>query len=535
MKPKIKSFIEENFLIDDAITGQFVPFKFNQVQNKYYDVLVNEYGEDLSGSCLREMVLKARKEGMTSMILGIFAALDLNSTTANRSLEISYKDDATRQHFRRYKNYILSAFDSNPGHWNKDLERKVFKSITEGSELVFMHNQASFYVGTASTKTGERGGTVQRILFSEEAHYPNTKILRAAEIINGTASMVAVGHGMIFRETTAKGFNHFKKSWGMATRGETSYRPRFFGWKDFYTQAQFDEICRGFTEKSLIPQEYPNNATEAFLVSGRPRFPQHKLAEMEKRVAKPYDIGFLKDDKHTIEFVSYDKGKLTLWLPPRDFRKYLIAADVAGGIPEGAELDSEDADHRAWSVGTVFDRSSWEVVAELRLRCDPGEFGRMLAILGEFYEYAIVVPEANNHGAATIEAMKAVKYPHILNTSMIWPKETERAGFPTNERTKTLILTALYNAIEQKGYKENSVVAIEEMQSAVYAADGTMTSEGSFLDCVITRAIGLYCLKFLTLDESYRAGKDDSNSIVASRVAGAKVEKKTKPWMRKAA
>src|SRR3990167_4943095 len=132
---RIKKFVEENFLIDNAITGEFVPFKFNPVQTKYYDILINEYGEDLEGACVREMDLKARKEGFTSLILGIFAALDLNSTAACRSLEISYKEDAPSQHFRRYKNFILSTFQPDPGKWDRALDRRIFKSVTEGAEL----------------------------------------------------------------------------------------------------------------------------------------------------------------------------------------------------------------------------------------------------------------------------------------------------------------------------------------------------------------------------------------------------------------
>jgi hypothetical protein len=519
---KIKKFIEENFLIDNAVTGAFVPFTFNAVQDKYFNILINEYGEDLEGSCVREMILKARKEGFTSLILGIFACLDLHSTTAGRSLEISYKEDATRQHFRRYKNYILSSFQPNPSKWDKSLEQKIFKSSLEGSELVLNHNLASFYVGTASTRTGERGGTVQRELFSEEAHYQNTGIIRASEIVNGTASMVAVGHGMIFRETTANGFNHFRKSWTMAKQGELNYKPRFFSYKEFYTPEQFEQIKLGFSDKSLVAQEFPENETEAFLASGRPHFNQAMLANMAKEVTKPFGVGDLKDDKHTIEFVRDEvRGKLTLFMPRRQRGEYLIAADVAGGIPEGAELVAEDSDHRAWSVGAVFDRSSWEVVAQLRLRCDPGEFGRMLCVLGEYFNWAILVPEANNHGAATIEAIKAEEYPHLLYTTDLWKDEAKHAGFPTNGKTKAKIVTAVKNAIDNQAYKENSLVAIEEMQAATYADDGTMVSQGGFLDCVITRGIGLYCLQFLTVDETVREAHHSKKSpLVVSSVAG---------------
>jgi len=262
---RYRQFIEENFLVDNARTGEYVPFKFNAVQAKYYDILCKEYGEELDFEGVREIVLKARKEGFTSLILALFAAKMILGKHPSRFLEISYKDDATKQHFRRIKNFILSFYQSDPKQWTPALEKQIFRSISEGEELVLASNSASFYVGTASSKTGERGGTVQGVLFSEAAHYPDTGILSASEIIEGTRSMVAVGSGMIFQESTANGQNHYKVTYDMAKRGEVDYRPRFFSWRDFYTEAEFKMICAGFTDKRLIRQEFPENEDEAFL------------------------------------------------------------------------------------------------------------------------------------------------------------------------------------------------------------------------------------------------------------------------------
>ena len=262
---QIKQFIEDSFLIDKADTGEYVPFKFNKVQEKYYQILLSEYGESNNFSGLREVILKARKEGFTSLILGIFAACMFLTKNPIRFLEISYKDDATKQHFRRLKGFILSFFEKDHMKWSTHLESKIFKSISEGEELVMQGNGASFYDGTASTRTGERGGTVQGILFSEAGHYPDTGIISASEIIEGTRNMVAVGSGMIFLESTANGINHYKKIWDMASRREVDYRPRFFSWREFYDEEQFNRIKDGFVDKRLIAQEYPENPSEAFL------------------------------------------------------------------------------------------------------------------------------------------------------------------------------------------------------------------------------------------------------------------------------
>lgn len=520
---KVKKFIEENFLIDDA-SGSFVPFLFNPVQAKYYEILTREYGEDVYDLQIaaRELILKARKEGFTSLILAIFAAVMFLSDKALNALEISYKEDATRQHFRRMKNYFLSILTHDPKKWTPQLEKKIFKSSKEGAELVLSSNLSSYYVGTANARTGERGGTVQMILFSEIAHYPNTGIISASEIVESSKSMVAVGTGMIFSETTANGFNHLRRRWLQAKAGEIDDRPRFFGWREFYTPAQFEVIKAGFSDKTLVPQEFPETDREAFLNSGRPVFTQAKLLEMEKRILPPQRIGDLEDDEHQIKFIDAPTtGKLTIWKPPREGRRYIVPADVAEGVPDLLDQKQIKEDHRAWSVAAVIDRASWEVVAELRTKCNPGEFGRKLATLCEYYNWAIAAPERNNPGHATLEALKTVGYPHILRPSDLWPDDkTGKLGFPTDTRTKTLIVTALKDAIDQEQYHENSPVAIDEMLGAVVDESGKMVSSGGFLDCVITRAIGMYCLKFLSVDETYKNPMRAKGGIHVTQAAG---------------
>jgi len=280
---KIRNFIQDNFLIDHHETSALVPFRFRDVQNKYYDQLCTDYSEVDNFEGAREIDLKARKEGFTSMWLGMFSAIGILSNDPVRFLEISYKDDATLQHYRRAKVYVASYFarkelgDDIPNIkkliYDKTFLKKIFYSENEGQEFVLNHNGFSFYVGTASTRTGERGGTVKGILFTESAHFPDAGgKISANEIIEGTQNMVAVGTGIIVHESTANGFNHFKTRWNQAELGQINYKNRFFGWREFYTPEQFEMIKSGFSDKSKIPQEYPETAEEAFLHSGSPYF-----------------------------------------------------------------------------------------------------------------------------------------------------------------------------------------------------------------------------------------------------------------------
>ena len=53
-----KSFIEDNFMITTT-AGEIVPFKFNDIQDYYYKLLIDDYGEELTG--IRENILKSRR------------------------------------------------------------------------------------------------------------------------------------------------------------------------------------------------------------------------------------------------------------------------------------------------------------------------------------------------------------------------------------------------------------------------------------------------------------------------------------------
>ena len=65
-----KGFIEHYFKIKNK-EGNVVPFIFNNVQDVYYEILLKDYS-GLKG--IRENILKARKEGFSSLVAGIFTA-----------------------------------------------------------------------------------------------------------------------------------------------------------------------------------------------------------------------------------------------------------------------------------------------------------------------------------------------------------------------------------------------------------------------------------------------------------------------------
>lgn len=275
---KYRPFIEKYFLIDEPKEGKLVPFVFNPVQIKYYDELCALGLETKGiGLPLREIIVKARREGFSSLIIALFAADDILQENPTESQVVSYKDDATGTFRRRYRRFVLSYFAKKQGielfsiQADSNVLERIAKSCfaVDSTDLVLRHNQAHFYCGSASARTGGRGGVLQKLLFSEAAHYMDTENMTAAESIEGTAQQVDKESGWIFQESTGNGKgNHFYKTYDQAMKGISRYKNRFYGWKDFYSQKQFDNLIKPeFTDPDMLKQEYPATVEEAFLSS----------------------------------------------------------------------------------------------------------------------------------------------------------------------------------------------------------------------------------------------------------------------------
>lgn len=272
---KYRAFIEDNFLIDEPQSGQLVPFKFNVAQIQYYKELCEDYDIEVKGISVpvREFIVKARREGFSSLILAIFAADDILQKAPTETQVVSYKDDATGTFRRRYRRYVLSWYAQKKGitveqiqadpNVLEGLKGEVFSK--DSSDLILTHNQAHFYCGTAAARTGGRGGVLQKLLFSEAAHYQDTEKITAREIIEGTAQQVDKASGWIFQESTANGVgNFFYQTYEQIIQGISRYLLRFYGWRRFYSDEQFAVIRSEFVDADMLKQEYPETIEEAF-------------------------------------------------------------------------------------------------------------------------------------------------------------------------------------------------------------------------------------------------------------------------------
>ncbi len=426
-----RALIEKYFLIDEPKTGQLVPFKLNNVQLHFYEQL-RSLGLDRGLSQpIREIVLKARREGMTSFILALFAADDILTKEPTETTVISYKDDATKTFRKRYKNYILSYFKNK---YNIIEEGKIFE-VDSGGELVLKHNNARFYCGTASARVGGRGGTVQKLLFSEAAFYPDSAVMKAGEIIEGTMRQVDINSGWVFVESTANGYgNHYEKMWTQALNKDSRFNARFFGWREFYTEQEFELIKSEFTDKRLIPQEYPNDPDEAFLTSSINFFDSIKIKSFHAREIN--------------ELIN----QWTYYLPFKPGHRYCLGVDVSEGVGNHnsviAILDL-DADYQ---VGTIVVKKPDIAAIYYSNRIPPDRLAYEIQSGGMRYGNCIAGVERNNHGYATLVELKKIYYNIYkeVREQGYGMEVTDRLGWHTNMSTKPRMLYELKQAVDEQ-------------------------------------------------------------------------------------
>lgn len=237
--------------------GHVTSFNPNSFQLKFL--------ESMTG---KDVILKSRQIGFSSLILGIFT-LDFLTVENSRSVCISHEVKAAQRLLDRVKSYIASAESKG-----LDIELKY----NSRNELWNKKINSSFYISVAND-TSNRGDTIHNLHLSEIAFYDNP------EAIFASAMQAVVPKGKVFIETTANGMGYFKTFWDKTKNGETGFKSHFFD-NSFYSK-EFLEQKKNELGDELFKQEYPSTDLEAFISSGNPFFDREALKYYLNSIKEP--------------------------------------------------------------------------------------------------------------------------------------------------------------------------------------------------------------------------------------------------------
>ncbi len=265
-------------------SGDIEPFLLNKAQLHIHNQLQNQL--ENTGK-VRALVLKGRQQGCSTYV-GARYYHRVTHSFGTQAFILTHALEATSNLYVMAKRY----YEHTP-----DLVKPLV-SKTNAKELVFGKLDSGYRLGTAENKNVGRSATIQLLHGSEVAFWNN-----AAEHSTGIMQAVPNAAGTeIILESTANGVgNYFHQQWLQAERGIGDFIPIFvpWYWQDEYVEPISDDwritpeeqelsdqyglspwqlnwrrkkivqlSVNGIDGEKAFRQEYPNNANEAFILTG---------------------------------------------------------------------------------------------------------------------------------------------------------------------------------------------------------------------------------------------------------------------------
>jgi hypothetical protein len=343
----------------------------------------------------------------------------------------------------------------------------------------------SYVESLPSASDPARGESLWLAILDELAFLPNGE-----EAWSSIEPTVDIG-GRVIAMSTANGEgNLFHNLWIGGVAGTNRFKTIFHPWwANGRSEEWYEQKKRDLPDWQLA-QEYPDNAEEAFLRSGRPVFNLDMLATI---VPEPPLMQGHFEKLLRWRFISDHDGPMKVWEPPVVGGKYVIGGDVSEGL-----------EHGDFSSMHVINARNGQTVCHWHGRIDPDLFGSdVIAPIGRWYNNALVGVESNNHGLVTLKALQREKYtPLYMQRSPRYKKSvpTDILGWRTTAVTKPVAIDELNRMLREGEVTLPCADTLAELRTFVRDDNGRM--HGSpFDDRTMSLAIAADMLKYVWLKQ----------------------------------
>jgi len=480
----------------------------NSAQCKLYELFKEKYN---SNEPFRVIILKARQLGISTMTEAIITGLTMThydkhalivghtpeSTQKIFSMAKLYHDTlpAVLQPMVKYSNSKTLTFE-NPSHDPKEIQSNPGL-------------RSSIKVALAGSAGIGRGSTYNYMHLSELAFWDEHEGLTIEDQLTGLLQTLPInGRSVLVIESTANGFNYFKKLWDRSVAGESGFIPLFIPWYEMkeyrrpyraeqltpeeievrhrfnldfeqimWRRYAIETLCGGSVEQ--FHQEYPSYPEEAFLTTGNPVFNTDLVYARLQKVVSPKRIGNFDG----LKFIEDAGGAIKIWEDPVPGRAYAIGADTAG---DGSDY------FRAY----VMDKSLHQV-ASLTMRSDEGFFEKQLYQLGMYYNEAMIGVEVNFSSYTTMKLQEdgyRNQYVREVEDTFL-NKTVKRFGFRTTSVTRPIIISMLVDYLKDYSNMIEDADVLKEMLTFIRNEKGRPeAAPGEHDDCVMAYAITVYIL-----------------------------------------
>jgi hypothetical protein len=216
-------------------------------------------------------------------------------------------------------------------------------------------------------------------------------------------------------------------------------------------------------QKELVVQEYPFTIDEAFRGSGNALFSQAKVLQA---------IEAAKLVQHNVE------NEITFWHKPIQGVEYIVSVDPVSG---------EGADECCISV---FNTTNMVQCAEISGKIKPDEAAQIACQLGYYYNTALLAPESNGEGRATLNEIRRLDYPniyrrHVPDPANVYGPRIPKYGFATTASNRPTMITDFRRDFEAGLITINSLKGLNQMKTFVRKDNGRIEHEAGKHDDVL--------------------------------------------------
>ena len=487
----------------------------------------------------RIIVLKARKTGISTLIEAVML-----KETLERGI-----DSIVIAHDKSTAEYI---FGITHRFWNNYPLSKPEAGVPSKHRLKFKDQEGLMVVETAGNAQAGTGMTPQFIHGSEVAKWEK-----------GTETAVALFQSIgesretsVIMESTAQGFDGlFYPYWDNAEKycrlrwsskeGEPApdieildyenwngYIPFFISWFEdpeyvmnfrnpeqrshFSTtlddyekelikryQLSYEQLLwRRWTLKNkcqndikIFRQEYPSTPEEAFVTTGRPYLDHDKLDLMPLEDGRQGYLYQIERWEKTIKFEESKGDFLTIYRDPEPTHRYVMGIDVAEGT---LDLDkSKDPDQ---SVAIVLDLDNGgEQVAVIKGYIGEEELAERVAMLGQYYNVAYIVPEVMGYGQH-VAIYLGKKYPremlyHRTDFLSDRPKRSRQVGWRTTISTRPIMLGDMKQGVADRAIIVHDRDTLKELKRLEWTNKGRIEAGSGHDDHCFALALAIQGLK----------------------------------------
>lgn len=438
--------------VQNPIKGNILFKLYPFQEDALYQISKNKYN----------LILKARQMGISTLV-SAYALWVMNFYNDKNILIISISQDIAKTILTR----IRFAYNQLPS-WMR-------RKCTEDNRLSLRLDNGSQTTVATSTSASGRSAALSLLIIDECAFISNID-----EIWTSAQPTLSTGGSCIILSTPNGVGNFFHKRWISSSAGNMHFNCIKMPW---HLHPERDQAWRNSVTEMLGEKDAAQECDCEFESSGNAIISNLLLNEYRKAYA--------------IEPIE-KRGKLKdfwIWKKPEQNKKYIISADTSRG-------DGTD-----FSAFQVLDTETIEQCAEFKGKLNTKDYGNLLIAIAVEYNNALIVPESNNIGWATIQQIINRGYQNlfystsdltIVNTNKNYSNSINTnnkkmlPGFCTSVKTRPLIISKLIEYFNSRTVIVHSERLLDELSVFVWENGKAQAMRGFNDDLVMALGIGYW-------------------------------------------